>query len=152
MSARLDRLVIAVRDIDAAVELYTTLFGGIFRRSSDAADRSLGVRVAVNMDVGIELLTPVEGAENLVVERLHRFLAEKGDGIFGAGMRIDSTQDAIDRAERAGIKPLFSPFQLTPEQLEVFGGAIENLEETVLDSDEICGASFGLNLLLKTPG
>jgi hypothetical protein len=152
MPARLDRLVIAVGDMEAAIELYATLFGGTFRRSSEAADQSLGVRVAVNMDVGIEILSPIEGAENLVAERLRRFLTEKGDGIFGAGMRIDSTQEAIDRAQRVGIKPLFPPFQLTPEQLEVFGGAIENLEETVLDSDEICGASFGLNLLEKTPG
>src|SRR5207244_12646198 len=116
MSAHIHRIAIAVNDLDAAVELYSTLFGGTFERTGEAVSQEAGVAVASDWQLGIELVTPVPGSENPIAKKMERFLAEKGEGIFAAGFRVDDMDAALAQARQARIEPLLPTFTFTAEQ------------------------------------
>ena len=145
--ARIHRIAVAVKDLDAAVEFYSTMLGATFERTGEAVSRETGVAVAADWNLGLEIMSPVPGSDNPIAQKIERFLAESGEGICGAAYVVDDMAAAIQRARDAGLDTLRA-FSFTKDQLDAeFGGAFTRFEETVLDSTERCGATYGLVVL-----
>jgi 4-hydroxyphenylpyruvate dioxygenase-like putative hemolysin len=148
MSVTIHRIAVAVHDLDAAVELYTKLFDGNFKRTGEAVGEEAGVHVAADMALGIELVHPVPGSANPVAQKLEKFLAERGEGIFGAGFSAPDMDAALAHASEAGIEPLLPTFKFTQEQIDhEFDGAFSRFEETPLDSGDQTGAIYAINVI-----
>lgn len=74
-----NRVVMAVHDIDAGREFYERLLGCTFHHGNDEEAASFGVRMLFSWDAGIELVAPIPGKDSYV----EGILAEKGEGIIG---------------------------------------------------------------------
>jgi 4-hydroxyphenylpyruvate dioxygenase-like putative hemolysin len=148
MPAKIHRIAVAVHDLDAAVELYTQLFDGTFTRTGDAVGEEAGVHVAADMALGIELVHPVPGSANPIAQKLTKFLAEQGEGIFGAGFCVPDMDAALAHAKQAGVDPMLPTFKFTQEQIDhEFQGAFKRFEETPLDSIDQTGVVYALNVI-----
>lgn len=94
---RLDHVGIAVRDLEDALALYTTVFGGRLAHREDlAAD---GVRVAFVEAGGIwlELLAPLDPAGPLA-----RFLQSRGEGLHHLAFEVPDVGRALREVATAG--------------------------------------------------
>jgi methylmalonyl-CoA/ethylmalonyl-CoA epimerase len=95
----------------------------------------VGLRVALDWDRGVELLTPTPddaGRQSSVAQ----FLARHGDGLYSAVLRVDDATAAEDVARRYGSATLFAQrrevgeFSLDEIELDVQG-----IPVTVLATD-----------------
>jgi catechol 2,3-dioxygenase-like lactoylglutathione lyase family enzyme len=140
MTTKIHRIAIAVKDIDAAIGRYSKLFGAKFVKTAEAVSQHVGVYVASDWAVGIELASPVPGSLNPVAKKMEKFLADNGEGVFGTAFVVDDMAKAVETANKAGVKELMPTFDFTPEQLEAeFGGVFTRFEETLMDSEDKCG-------------
>jgi predicted enzyme related to lactoylglutathione lyase len=148
MSARIHRIGVAVKDLDAAIDYYSAFFGVPFERTGEAVSEEAGVAVAANWQLGIELVQPVPGSANPIAQQMEKHLAEKGEGIFAAGFSSDDIDADLSRAESAGANQLLPTFKFTEQQLQdEFAGAFTRFEETVFDTYPACGAAYALNVI-----
>jgi hypothetical protein len=148
MSARIHRIAVVVHDLDAAIDLYTKLFSGNFTKTGEAVAEEAGVYVAADWALGIELIHPVPGSPNPVAQKLEKLLAERGEGICGAGFTVPDMDAALASAKAAGIDSLLPTFKFSQEQIDQeFNGAFSRFEETPLDSSDQTGAVYALNLI-----
>jgi methylmalonyl-CoA/ethylmalonyl-CoA epimerase len=95
----IDHVGIAVKDLDAAVDLYSDSFGMpiVFRET--ATDQ--GVE-AVLLDVGeshVELLSPL-GDDTPV----GKFLAKRGPGLHHVAYRCDDVVEALEQCRQSGLR------------------------------------------------
>jgi len=140
MTTKIHRIAIAVKDIDAGIDRYSKLFGATFVKTAEAVSQHVGVYVASDWAMGIELASPVPGSLNPVAMRMEKFLAKNGEGVFGTAFVVDDMTMALEKANKAGVKELMPTFSFTPEQLEAeFAGLFTRFEETLLDSEDNCG-------------
>lgn len=97
-----NRVVMAVRDIDAGRAFYEKLLGCTFHHGNDEEAAAFGVRMLFSWDAGIELIAPIEGAGSYV----ESILAERGEGMIGV---VWAVADA-DAAKAAGAELGVSTF------------------------------------------
>lgn len=149
MKARIHRVGIVVKDLDAAIPLYEKLLGTHFHRSGDAVAKEAGVHVAAAWDAGVELVTPVRGSRNPIAQKMEAYLQTHGDGgVFAVGYRTNDIDAAHEAAAQAGIPKLLPTFRFSQEQLDAeFNGAFTRFEETVLDTYSRMGYLFAYNLI-----
>jgi methylmalonyl-CoA/ethylmalonyl-CoA epimerase len=148
VSAKIHRIGVAVKDLDAAIERYTALFGGTFEKTGEAVSQEAGVHVASDWNLGIELVSPVSGSANPIAQQMETFLAEKGDGVFAVGFTVEDTDAALAQAKEAGVESLLPTFAFTDQQLkDEFAGAFTRFEETVLDTQKDFGVSYAFNII-----
>ena len=95
----IDHVAIAVRDLDAAVAWYASVFGAeeVHRErvESDGVEEAL-LRVAESY---VQFLTPT-GADSPVA----RFLARRGEGLHHVAYRVDDCAAALKVAVAAGAR------------------------------------------------
>jgi catechol 2,3-dioxygenase-like lactoylglutathione lyase family enzyme len=140
MTTKIHRIAIAVKDIDVAIDKYSKLFGATFVKTADAVSEHVGVYVASDWTMGIELASPVPGSLNLVTQKMEKFLAANGEGVFGTAFVVDDMAMALETANKAGVTELMPTFGFTQEQLEAeFGGVFTRFEETLMDTENECG-------------
>jgi catechol 2,3-dioxygenase-like lactoylglutathione lyase family enzyme len=140
MTTKIHRIAIAVKDIDVAIDKYSKIFGASFVKTAEAVSKHVGVYVASDWTMGIELASPVPGSENPVAKRMETFLAANGEGVFGTAFVVDDMTAAVAKANKAGVKELMPTFGFTPEQLEAeFAGVFTRFEETLMDTEDECG-------------
>jgi 4-hydroxyphenylpyruvate dioxygenase-like putative hemolysin len=110
-------------------------FGDLGFRFAEFDLSDVGLRVALDWDRGVELLTPTAddvGRESAVA----RFLARHGDGLYSAVLRVDDAAAAQDVARRYGSTTSFAQhrevgeFSLDEIELDVLG-----IPVTVLATD-----------------
>ena len=130
---------IVVRDMDKAIEYYSSTFGwGPFKVSDveveDIIFRGSAVRSRTRLGftsigpITIELIQVLEG------ETLHtEFLREKGEGIQHLRFEVDDLDSALCELAQDGIHPVFH------QELPEFG-----LSFAYLDTDRIGGVMFEL--------
>ncbi len=106
-----NRVTIAVRDLDSAVAFYSRLLGATFH-DQDKPAQSLGVRCAISWDAGIELVSPLPGRESFVT----RLIDRKGEGLIGVVFAVDDVEACRHTAEEMKIRvhPLvdYSPHEI----------------------------------------
>ena len=96
---RIDHVVIAVKDLDAAVTAYEEYFG--LTRVSGGDVPSLGIR-NVFLQIGdaqIELMTPL-GKQGAVAD----FLAKHGGGMYLLSLEVDDLDAAVAELQDKGIR------------------------------------------------
>ena len=108
-----DRVVIAVRDIEAAAKRYSELLGVSFWDGGVRSD--YGLRAMVSWDGGIELISPIDN--NSMVAR---FIDKKGEGLFGVIFRVSDIEESRARAEAKGFRVTGDVDTGLPDGFKVF--------------------------------
>src|SRR5438270_3973469 len=99
MITRISHLGLAVRDLDAAIDLYTNVFGlELQRRWVVESERMEAASLRV-CDVEIELMRPLEEESPV-----GRFIARRGEGLHHVAYRVDDVAGALSAAEDAGLE------------------------------------------------
>jgi len=98
MVERISHLGLAVKDLDAAIQLYEKVFGlKVAHRWVAEADRMEAASFRVG-DLEIELMQPL--ADDSPVGK---FIAKRGEGIHHIAYRVEDVADALHKAREAGV-------------------------------------------------
>jgi methylmalonyl-CoA/ethylmalonyl-CoA epimerase len=98
MVKRISHLGLAVKDLDAAIQLYQQVFGlQIAHRWVAEVDRMEAATFRVG-ELEIELMQPLEEDSPI-----GRFIARRGEGIHHVAYRVDDVAEALNRAQEAGV-------------------------------------------------
>lgn len=99
----LDHVVIAVRDLDAAVRAYETLLGRRPSWRSDAHGGGGEVATFGLANVAVELMAPA--GDGAMAQRLHAVLDAQGEGLASIAFAVDDIESAHRRLARVGLDP-----------------------------------------------
>jgi catechol 2,3-dioxygenase-like lactoylglutathione lyase family enzyme len=134
-----NRVIIAVRDLDKSIAFYSNLLGTSFEDASFTGE-PFGMSVAISWEAGIELCAPLPGREGPVTA----FLEQNGEGVMSVVFGVQEIEDGKAQAEGAGV-PAVVPIDYSQEEIdEHLGGHFNTYKEVVLNSFEPCG--FGIML------
>jgi len=120
------RVVMAVRDLDAGKAFYSKLLDCEFLAADPADTEAFGVAVAISFDGGIELVAPVPGADSYV----ESILDARGEGLIGVVWAVadaDACRDAaaelgVGLTDRAVIGTGRPPMSSPPQPIDVIVG------------------------------
>jgi len=127
----IDHIVIAVKDMDRAVEFFSQLFQTSFE-DLGIVEEIGGVRSKVCPE-GIELLSPVAPGSALA-----GFLDKRGDGLYAIAVKVKNAQKAASDARKRGVRVVG---RIEKKQL---GTRVFNLREIILHPKD----AYGVQLLL----
>ena len=96
-------------------------------RLQPAELEDLGVKVSLDWDRGIELISPIPEATADVAASVRAFLDTKGDGIYTVVLQVPGAADAESVADRYGAAIRFR------QKLEGDGTHLEEIDLSVLD-------------------
>lgn len=123
-----NRVVIAVKDLDSAIRFYSQLLGATFFDASAGAE-SFGVRAAISWDGGIELVSPLPGRDSLIA----RLIEKRGEGLQGVVFAVEDVEEAKAKAEKMGIG-VVQTIEFKEDQLQkLFGGRFTKFKEYILN-------------------
>ena len=94
----LDHVGHAVKDLHAAIDLYTTKFGFTLELRETLPEHKVDAAFVSLANTSIELLQPLEG--NTV---LSKFLAARGEGLHHICFRVPSVTAELARLQSLGI-------------------------------------------------
>ncbi|MFC1994443.1 VOC family protein [Chloroflexota bacterium] len=110
----LDQIGVVVKDIDKAIEYYSSVFGlgpfyvqevepdGMVYRGQ-VNDCRLKIAFAISGSIEIELIQVLKG------ETTHtEFLKKKGEGLHHLRFRVDSVNDMLSKLAEDGIEPVWN--------------------------------------------
>ncbi len=132
-----NRVVIAVKDLEAAMATYSRLLGATFHDASGGGE-SFGVRVAMSWDAGIELCSPLPG-RNSYIEQI---IEKQGEGLVGVVFCVDDVEEAHSRAREMGVSVVATidyDQKTIDDQLE---GRFKKYKEYMLGADRLCGVGM----------
>ena len=130
----INRIVIAVRDLQKGIDLYSNLLGATFHKASGTGE-PMGIDVAISWDAGIELIAPIPG-KDLFLEQL---IEQNGEGIQSVVFDVEDADEARDTAEQAGMNVIVTVDYSEEEIAQHLEGMFNKYKEYVLDSTEKCG-------------
>ena len=109
----INRVTMAVWDLDQGKEFYANLLGAEFESVNDADAEAFGLCCAIAWNAGVELVAPLEGRDSYV-----RTLLEKnGEGLVGVVFAVDDADTAKRAAEAADI-PVFHALDYTQAEID----------------------------------
>ena len=111
-----NRVVIAVRDLDEAVIVYSRLFNTTFKEGDGDMDASYGIRAAVSWDAAIELVSPIPGSDAHMGQAVARFLDRNGGGVYSVVFSVDNVDEAYKQVTEMGFR-VSGKFELDREQI-----------------------------------
>ena len=133
----INRVVIAVRDLDRAVRFYSELLGATFHDASAGAE-PFGIRAALSWDAGIELVAPLPGRDSVIA----RSIEESGEGLRQVIFAVDDVDEARLKVEQMGIR-VVQTIEFTQDQLrEYFKDRFGKFKEYILNPTDTCGAQL----------
>jgi methylmalonyl-CoA/ethylmalonyl-CoA epimerase len=131
-----NRVVIAVKDLDRGIDFYSKLLGATFFRASFAGE-PFGFDVANSWDAGIELCAPLPKKDSPISQ----FIEQHGAGLMAVIFAIDDAEEALANAERMGVG-LMIPIEYSQDQIrEHLQDRFRKYKEYVLNSTDSCGFS-----------
>jgi len=134
-----NRVVIAVGDMEKGISLYSKMLGTTFEDISWTGSL-FGISVAISWEAGIELCAPLPGRDSVVSQ----FLEKNDEGVMSVVFDVEEIEEAKARAEAAGI-PAIIPINFSQEEIdEHLGGHFRTYKEYILNSGDPCG--FGVML------
>lgn len=129
-----NRVVIAVKDIDKAVDTYSKLLGGTFHDVSAGAE-PYGARVFINWDAGVELCSPLPGRNSYIEQIINK----RGEGLMGVVFCVDDVDEAHSRAKEMGIG-VVALIEYDRDYIEQhLGGRFRKYKEYMLKSADLHG-------------
>lgn len=136
-----NRVMIAVHDMERAKRQYSDLLGATFR-DADWTGEPFGISVAIAWDAGIELCSPLPGREN--DSAISQFLARRGEGVMNVFFGVDDGEAASERASALGYRCV-NALDFSQEEIDQYlGGLFTRYQEFTLDSSEQLGFSVTL--------
>ena len=137
----INRVVIAVHDIEKSKELYSELLGATFNNANWTGE-PFGIEVASSWDAGIELCAPMPGRETS--SAVSPFLEANGEGVMSVFIGVSDASAAKERAALAGIEAVHS-LDYTQEEIDKhLDGMFRKYEEHNLNSAGKCGFAITL--------
>lgn len=136
-----NRVMIAVHDIEKSKELYRNLLGATFHDANWTGE-PFGILVAIAWDAGIELCAPMPGRE--ADSAVSHFLAAHGEGVMNVFFGVKDGDAAMARARDNGFGAVHS-LDYTQEEIdEHLGGFFRRYQEFMIDSYARCGFAISL--------
>jgi methylmalonyl-CoA/ethylmalonyl-CoA epimerase len=108
-----NRVVMAVRDIDAGRAFYERLLGCTFHHGNDEEAAQFGVRMLFSWDGGVELVAPIEGADSYI----ETIIEEKGEGLIGVVWAVADADASKTAAQELGVGSFFT-LDYSQEQID----------------------------------
>ena len=143
-----NRVMIAVHDIEKAKRQYGDLLGATFL-DADWTGQPFGINVSIAWDAGIELCAPMPGRED--DSAVSRFLAERGEGIMNVFFGVDDGDAANDRAKALGYNCV-NALDYTQEEIDLhLGGLFARYQEFTIASNARCGFALTLARIDEKP-
>ena len=99
-----NRVVMAVRDLEAGRAFYEQLLGCTFHSADDEEAAAFGVRILMSWDGGIELVAPIEGRDS----HIETILETKGEGLIGVVWAVLDADASKAAAEELGVPSFFT--------------------------------------------
>lgn len=131
-----NRVTIAVKDIDKGKELYSELLGATFHSANEKDATALGVEVAMSWDAGIELVSPLPDHDSFV----KHIIETRGEGVIGVVFAVDDIDEVHKVAEKRGIKAWHS-IDYSQEDIDKhFQGRFKKYKEYMYDPSTTYGA------------
>lgn len=110
-----DHVVIAVKDLDAAVQRYETIYDTTVSDRSEAPAAGMAMAFFRFGDSYIELVSAT-GDQGPIAKRL----AEMGEGVHLVAMKVDNIDTTLARLRDAGIRLVGDPGPGNPVKGQVF--------------------------------
>ena len=142
MITALDHVVIAVRDLGAAVETYETLLGRARSWSTEAHGGGGEIAAFGLANVGVELIAPA--SDGPMADRLRAVLAARGEGLASLAFAVSDIERAHRRLGRLGLDP--EPITAA-ESVDPIGGARRVWKRTRASTT----ATHGVRIFLMQP-
>lgn len=134
----INRIIVAVRDLEESKRYYSELLGATFNDANWTGE-NYGINVAISWDAGIELCAPMKGREN--DSAVSQFLNTTGEGVLNVVFNYRDTAKALNKAKSMGVQCLHS-LDYTQEEIDTHLGALfSKYEEHVLNTTGDCGFS-----------
>ncbi|MFI4974516.1 MAG: VOC family protein [Caulobacterales bacterium] len=111
----LDHVVIAVKDLDAAVGRYETIYDRTVSDRSEAAAAGMKMAFFRFDDSYVELVSNL-GDEGPIAKRL----AERGEGVHLLAMKVDDLDKAVAELRDKGVRLVGDPGPGNPVRGQVF--------------------------------
>ena len=96
MIEKIDRIAIAVKDLDGAMEFFSDLLGIEFDDPSSAGN--IGMRGAYSSS-GLELIEPT-GSDTVI----GKFVQERGEGLWALVFKVKDLDAAVEKFKRKGMR------------------------------------------------
>ncbi len=123
-----NRVVMAVCDLDAGRAFYEDVLGCTFHSVDDEEAARFGVRTVFSWDGGIELVAPIEGAGS----HLDAILESRGEGLIGVVWAVPDADASKAAAERHGATSYWTLDYVQDEIDEKFQGRFSSCYEHFL--------------------
>jgi methylmalonyl-CoA/ethylmalonyl-CoA epimerase len=136
-----NRVMIAVHDMEKAKQQYSDLLGATFVDASWTGE-PFGISVSIAWDAGIELCAPLPGREN--DSAVSPFLARRGEGVMNVFFGVDDGDAASERASALGYGCVNALDYSQKEIDQHLGGLFNRYQEFTLDSSARCGFAITL--------
>lgn len=136
-----NRVMIAVRDLEAAKQRYTDLLGATFEDAHWTGE-PFGISVSIAWDAGIELCAPLPGREK--TSAVSAYLETHGEGVMSVFFGVDDVDAARARATEAGFGSIHALDYTRQEIDSHLGGKFSCYQEAVLDTAGELGVSVCL--------
>lgn len=136
-----NRVLIAVHDLDAARKRYEDLLGAHFE-DARWTGAPFGIAVAIAWDAGIELCAPLPGRER--DSAVSAFLERHGEGVMNVFFAVDDVDAAARRAEACGVARVHALDYSAQEIDAHLGGHFRQYTECFLDTFGELGVSVSL--------
>ena len=136
-----NRIMIAVHDLEAAKQKYHDLLGATFIDAHWTGE-PFGIAVSIAWDAGIELCAPLPGREDS--SAVSAFLATHGEGVMNVFFNVTDGEAAMERAGREGYDAIHSLDYTQAEIDQHLGGFFRRYHEFTLDTGKRCGFTVSL--------
>lgn len=136
-----NRVMIAVRDLEAAKQRYTHLLGATFEDAHWTGE-PFGIAVSIAWDAGIELCAPLPGRET--TSAVSAYLEKHGEGVMSVFFGVDDVDAAQAKAAAAGTGSIHA-LNYTQQEIDShLGGKFSRYQEAVLNTAGELGVSVCL--------
>ncbi len=135
-----NRVTIAVKDLEKGIDFYAKLLGATFHEATADDVVTLGIRVAMSWDAGIELVSPMPERESFVTE----FLEQRGEGLMGVVFAVDDVEEAHKAAQALGVGVWYTVDYDQEEIDKHLQGRFTKYKEYMLDA----GTSGGIGAVI----
>lgn len=112
MITQIDHIGIAVRDIEAAMKLYSSIFGVASFHREQVPTQGVDVASFELNGVRIELTSALTEASPIA-----SFIAKRGEGIHHVAFRTDTIQPELDRLAGDGVRLVHTEPQLGAHEM-----------------------------------
>ncbi len=110
-----DHVVIAVKDLDAAVQKYETIYGSPVSERRESPEAGMKMAFFRFDDSFIELVSNT-GEEGPIAKRL----ASLGEGVHLVAMKVDNIDETLTKLRDQGVRLVGDPGAGNPVQGQVF--------------------------------